>query len=355
MPVTENYISTGKIILYRKENPFMKKAILKKGVSFLLVLGVLLSSLALFSACGKRKYQSKDTRVVIELGDYEITYDEYRYLYLNYKKELSERDDILDGDLDAKIKEKVEETLRRIYGIRALAKKYDVKVTKKEEKDLRAEFEAFVKITYKDRETFLAACEKEFLTEQLAYRMLFYDNFLYEKVFYYITDESSMIILASDEMIEEDIYENFYASTQIFISFENGKTKAENRRRIEEAYQKLQNGEDFNKLIDMYGEDPYAEHGNVRYDTVDGSVIPEFEKAALALEIGEVSEIIESSLGYHIIKRLPLEDDYIDKNFEELRELYFAREFNRMLKQTSNDLTLKTTKVFDDISLATMR
>lgn len=75
------------------------------------------------------------------------------------------------------------------------------------------------------------------------------------------------------------------------------------RAKAEEILGRIRNGEDFDTLMKEFNEDTgETENG---YTFSAGEMTAPFEKAAFALKIDEVSDIVESQYGYHIIKRIP--------------------------------------------------
>src|SRR5690554_5738039 len=71
----------------------------------------------------------------------------------------------------------------------------------------------------------------------------------------------------------------------------------------ERLKEKAESGEDFNSLALEYSDDPSAKtnEGNLGYFTALQMVYP-FEDAAYGLQIGEISDPVATSFGYHIIK-----------------------------------------------------
>ena len=78
--------------------------------------------------------------------------------------------------------------------------------------------------------------------------------------------------------------------------------KATARKKLEEVQQKLGKGEDFEALAKKYSEGPSgAKGGDLGYFS-KGQMVPPFEEAAFALKSGEVSDIVATRFGYHLIK-----------------------------------------------------
>ncbi len=72
----------------------------------------------------------------------------------------------------------------------------------------------------------------------------------------------------------------------------------------QELKAKIETGESFANLAKQYSVDSSKKRGGDLGSFGRGMMVPEFEKAAFAIEKGQVSDIVKTQFGYHIIKRL---------------------------------------------------
>ena len=81
-------------------------------------------------------------------------------------------------------------------------------------------------------------------------------------------------------------------------------TKAAARKKIEEIQQKLKKGEDFASLAKESSQCPSSAQGGDLGYFGRGQMVKPFDDAAFALAPGEVSSIVETKFGYHLIKSI---------------------------------------------------
>jgi len=97
------------------------------------------------------------------------------------------------------------------------------------------------------------------------------------------------------------------------------KGVAEAQRRAEDLLQKVKSGTNFEDLAKKYSEDPgSAKQGGSLGWIGRGQTVPEFEKAAFSLPKGQISTLVKSSYGFHIIRVDDKQDAHV-KSLDEVK------------------------------------
>ncbi|MEA3514730.1 MAG: peptidylprolyl isomerase [Nanoarchaeota archaeon] len=128
----------------------------------------------------------------------------------------------------------------------------------------------------------------------LAYRTQLYIQRLLEKSVW------SGIEVSDKEV--QDYYDNninqFKEGEQVRASHILVETESE----AENILSQIRSGSDFEELAQEHSTCPSSEEGGDLGYFAHGSMVPEFEEVAFALKVGEISDVVETQFGYHIIK-----------------------------------------------------
>jgi peptidyl-prolyl cis-trans isomerase C len=98
--------------------------------------------------------------------------------------------------------------------------------------------------------------------------------------------------------------ESVRASHILFRVAENADeaTKKKTLAEAQSVLKQARSGADFGELAKKYSADGSAQQGGDLNFFTHGQMVPEFDKAAFALKPGEISDIVTTQFGYHIIK-----------------------------------------------------
>lgn len=127
-----------------------------------------------------------------------------------------------------------------------------------------------------------------------------------------LTDKLTEKVAVTDEEIKA-----YYDTHQDeFVSVKASHILLETKEEAEKMLQRVKAGENFAELAKQNSKDPSAKENSGDLDYFrHGEMVEPFEKAAFALKPGEISDIVQTDFGFHIIK---VEDSKLDK-FEDVK------------------------------------
>ena len=135
---------------------------------------------------------------------------------------------------------------------------------------------------------------------------------------------------------------------QIFLAIppETTAKQAEKMtRELEEIRLKIVAGEDFGQMAVKYSQDASAKEGGDMGYFSKGELLPLMENAAFNMQAGEVSSVIRTPVGIHIIKVLEKqnagEESGASKNREEIEDNLYRREVDMLYQKWMEDIRSK--------------
>jgi len=160
-----------------------------------------------------------------------------------------------------------------------------------------------------------------------------------------VTDDELKVVYQQN--IQQFQVPNRVHAQHILLMTVGGKTDAEVaeiKKKAEDILaQAKKKGANFEDLAKKYSEDPgsKAKGGDLGW-VLQGQTVPEFEKAAFSLNKGEISDLIKTQYGFHIIKVLDKETAHT-KTFDEvkdtLRPNYLLNKVDQEASKTADQIS----------------
>ncbi len=198
-----------------------------------------------------------------------------------------------DGTMEQEYKETIIARIAQIKVMNLLAAQYETELSGEEEE----------KVAAAAREYFSSLNSSEIAlmgVDEATIEQLYHEFAVADKLYHVITDEVNPEI--SDDEARTITVKSILVKTYSTDSQGNKAEFTENQKqsayeRIREVVQKLNDGEDFDVLAADYNEDTQLEYSFGR-----GVMPAAYEEAAFNLETGQISGIIETEYGYHVLQ-----------------------------------------------------
>lgn len=338
---------------------------MKKIISVALAVLVLASCL-LLPSCSNNDELNRT--VVGRVGNYDVYYEELRWLTMQYKDLLESTYGVGIWDKPesaetyrAELEKSVYESIIANYAVLTLCDDEALTFNGEKAVDINGRtvqnlVEEYVNGTIEEaggRAAYKKALEKNYLTDSL-YRFItgvdLCENLLFKQYC------SLNIIDDSDSAALDYIFANFIRTKHIYIQNDAGDKVEDNRALAEAVRIKLNNGEDLDSLIATYSEDGYMSTENGYYFT-HGKYSKAYEDAAFALNVGQVSEVIETYSGFYVIQRLELDTAYVmlNLNTARLKDEYLLAVFDPFIEKCKAGLTFEPNDYGKSIDLTKMK
>ncbi len=335
-----------------------------------------------------KKVDTKDL-VMLKIDNYDIDFDTFRYFYYytinTYAQygmtldQIKESDDTYNMLLNEVIN-----TIKNEYVAPKLAAEKKITLDDDDQKAIEKNYKE-AKSQFGSEEEYKQGLKNNYMTEDFFKMMLehsqYYDKLFGEDGAYATSKESFKKIVQDPDKYTRVIHILIPYESQVEITdesaletYNNGSlseksdakksaynalsedeqqaAKEKAKKVAETVLKKAQSGEDFEDLIKKYGWDPGMESKpEGYYINQNTEFVQEFKDVAFKLKENEISGLVENtSYGWFIIKRLPIDMDYVDENYSTLVSDYDNPRFQDIYTKTTEKMKVTKTDTFKKLT-----
>lgn len=319
-------------------------------------------------------YASRDPgEVVLKINGREVTWELYFYRLSQVLNSLAGEAFDWRQKVDAEhnladiAKQNIEAALARYCIILEKAEEHGIALSEESKSEVDAVYTQQLEALGNGNEADFAKALKEYYLSPESYRWLLETSALYADLFVDIYGDNGENI--SDDAVMAYVEETGYMHCMHILlqNTEPGTDQpleeealAEKRAAAEKLLVQLREVDDdpaalcekFQTLMKEHTEDPGLKGNPNGYYFTPNEMVTEFSEASAALDIYGLSDIVESTYGYHIILRLPVEPDDLVDGIYPLRYYAASAAFTKLSGEWFADYEIEYMPEFADLDFA---
>ena len=298
---------------------------------------------------------------MMTINGYEVPFDEFRYTYMALDNNYFSFGDpaYWEANPDAFpiFIEYLEHSLiEDNWGV-LIARDYGVELTDDDKKQIddalvsqREQFESDEAYENALLQTgFTEDLLRRVIEKQVTNNRVYLDLFGTEGAPYAPTDDEVRENLSKDYVRVYHVLVNFdhFSGEEGYEDATEDELKAAAKEYAEELLEQIKGGADIYELAQT-ADDPGMVGNEDGYFFTYGEMVEPFEEKSFEMEVGEISDLVETDYGYHIIQKLETEQ-YIEDNFDTVKNDYINRSFNQFIDDYLADAEIVHSEYFDNL------
>lgn len=356
---------------WTKKKKIAATILITAAASFVIFIGIMIALNV--NAVRPIKSTEEEARVVGEIAGYEVRYEELRYVTLLHRASLDSKygkystlDDATKKIYEEELRERVLRDIENNYVILSLCKDYKIDADSKKVKDhVQNTIESIVEDDHGgSMDNYKAWLKKNNQTDAFLrltvktvhLESLLYDHFVKNKIGIEFNEDNADKFT---KYVMDNEGESWIRTIHLFYPkqsdyYDVSKSLSSAQDALEKLRGEADGEERLSLMMSLIGGAPfvngYSTIENGFYFTV-GAMGEDYENAAFALDAYGVSEIVDAEEGYYVIMRVPMEENHVKRQTNELLTQYRYASLKRKMDEKREKISFKGNDYFNGLNL----